>query len=120
MPKVLNHTPAWLSRPAPGFEVFNRAHVKGKSSYRAANDTFKSAPGPRRTIANRGDEIFVAVGNEIRWANLFHLRESGRNQKKQRSFGNSWEGSQEHENMDGLEKAHRVHNQLSFFLTSTS
>ncbi|KAK8234414.1 hypothetical protein HDK77DRAFT_450267 [Phyllosticta capitalensis] len=108
MPKVLNHTPAWLSRPAPGFEVFNRAHVKGKSSYRAANDTFKSAPGPRRTIANRGDEIFVAVGNEIRWANLFHLRESGRNQKKQRSFGNSWEGSQEHENMDGLEKAHRT------------
>lgn len=33
-------------------------------------------PGPRRTIARRGTEIFTAVGKEIRWADLVYLKEA--------------------------------------------
>ncbi|KAI9822996.1 MAG: hypothetical protein M1832_002650 [Thelocarpon impressellum] len=68
MPKVLNYTPAWLSRPSPGFELFSS---KTPASNTAGS---KSTQGPRRTIARRGTEVFVAVGNQIRWADLSYLK----------------------------------------------
>lgn len=36
----------------------------------------KAVPGPRRTIAKRGSEIFVAVGKEIRWADLVYQKDT--------------------------------------------
>ncbi|KAK7569405.1 hypothetical protein IWX49DRAFT_497092 [Phyllosticta citricarpa] len=111
MPRVLSYTPPWLSRGAPGFDVFNQSNLKGKSSHRAANAPTKmGAPGPKRTIANRGNEIFVAVGNEIRWANLLHLKEAGHDKEK-RSFGKTWKNGQGRghlEAMDELDQVYRI------------
>lgn len=70
MPKVLGYTPDWLSRPNPGYHLFASKHTDSNGV--AAK---RPEPGPRRTIATRGSEIFVAVGNEIRWADLVNLKE---------------------------------------------
>jgi nucleoporin NUP82 len=53
MPKVLSHTPAWLTRPHPAFDALAGAQV----------------------LANRGTEVFAAVGREIRWADLATWKE---------------------------------------------
>ncbi|KAF4542684.1 Nuclear pore complex protein an-nup82 [Lasiodiplodia theobromae] len=90
MPRVLSYTPAWLSRGAPGFDIFDQSSSRSKSPRKFTNGTNKlQKPGPKRTIAHRGNEIFVVVGNEIRWANLLHLRERGL-PKDRRDFGRSW------------------------------
>jgi nucleoporin NUP82 len=70
MPKVLGYTPDWLSRPNPGYHLFAPRQANGNGV--AAN---RQEPGPRKTIATRGSEVFVAVGNEIRWADLVNLKE---------------------------------------------
>lgn len=46
--------------------------------YTSVTDNIKPLrpPGPYRTIARRGTEIFVAVGKEIRWADLVYLKEN--------------------------------------------
>lgn len=71
MPKVLGYTPDWLSRPNPGYHLFAPKAINGHGG--AAK---RQEPGPRKTIATRGSEIFVAVGNEIRWADLANLKEA--------------------------------------------
>ncbi|KAI0408635.1 hypothetical protein F4802DRAFT_594047 [Xylaria palmicola] len=74
MPKIKAYTPAWLSSPSPGHRLFapNPDDVQNIASYssRAA-----AAASPRRTIATRGTEVFIAVGKEIRWADLVYLKE---------------------------------------------
>ena len=74
MPRVLSYTPSWLSRPWPGFDVFaaNTTQPQINGSSRVASST---PNGPSKTIALRGTEIFVAVGNEIRWSDLAWLKE---------------------------------------------
>ena len=72
MPRVLKRNPTWLSRPAPGFDMF----TPPLDSRQSSPQTEKLACiGPRRTIAKRGTEIFVAVGNTIRWADLPTLKD---------------------------------------------
>lgn len=85
MPKILSYTPPWLSRPSPGAQIFSDAantsssHTSGilKRSDAALNghNNASSYKGPHRTIAQRGTEIFVAVGNHIRWADLRRLKD---------------------------------------------
>ncbi|OTB06874.1 hypothetical protein M426DRAFT_9301 [Hypoxylon sp. CI-4A] len=75
MPRIKSYTPAWLLPPSPGHDLFmpNPIETQSASSY-----TSKAAPstdGPRRTIARRGTEVFIAVGKEIRWADLVYLKE---------------------------------------------
>lgn len=70
MPKVLSYTPDWLSRPQPGYHLFA---PKQSGSNGVASK--KQEASPRKTIATRGSEIFVAVGHEIRWADLVNLKE---------------------------------------------
>lgn len=70
MPKVLSYTPEWLSRPSPGYHLFAPKQSNGNSAAAKKKDF-----GPRKTIATRGSEIFVAVGHEIRWADLVNLKE---------------------------------------------
>ncbi|KAH7065708.1 hypothetical protein BKA63DRAFT_481496 [Paraphoma chrysanthemicola] len=70
MPKVLSYTPDWLSRPHPGYHLFAPKHTNGSALAAKKKDL-----GPRKTIATRGSEIFVAVGHEIRWADLVNLKE---------------------------------------------
>jgi len=72
MPGVSSFTPAWLSRPSPGFSLFN--HNPFDTSKKQPGGTESTATGPNRTIASRGTELFVAVGNEIRWSDLILLR----------------------------------------------
>lgn len=78
MPKIKSYTPGWLSKGSPGNNLFapstdvSRASLSspysGKSNKRLAS-------GPRRTIARRGTEFFVANGREIRWGDLVYLKE---------------------------------------------
>ncbi|KAG9721353.1 hypothetical protein KCU73_g14270, partial [Aureobasidium melanogenum] len=76
MARVIGHTPSWLSAPSPGFNLFQRnADTKAPAALR--NSSNKADPaGPTRTIAHRGTEIFVLVGNEIRWSDLVSLKDA--------------------------------------------
>ena len=73
MPKILSYTPPWLSRPSPGFNCFS-AESQNENAY-YGSEKRPPALGPRRRIAVRGTEIFVARGKEIRWADLSHLKD---------------------------------------------
>ncbi|CZT07235.1 hypothetical protein WAI453_012947 [Rhynchosporium graminicola] len=79
---IAEYTPAWLQKPYPGHGIFTSAPTKATSNFLSQSKGSDSAskrsakPGPRRTIARRGCEIFVAVGKEIRWADLVYLKES--------------------------------------------
>lgn len=74
MPKIKSYTPAWLLPPTPGHDLFapDPSDTQNGSPY-----TFKSFSKsvPRRTLARRGTEVFIAVGKEIRWADLVYLKE---------------------------------------------
>jgi hypothetical protein len=77
MPRVLSYTPSWLSRPSAGFDVFAakdevQANGYSKPSRPSKHSDFNV---PSKTIACRGTEVFVAVGNEIRWSDLAWLKE---------------------------------------------
>lgn len=74
MPEIERYTPAWLSSPNRGYEIFTQpANTNGSSL--PANGKKDAKSGPRRTIAHRGSEIFVAVGKDIRWADLIWLKD---------------------------------------------
>ncbi|KAI9706438.1 MAG: hypothetical protein M1836_003444 [Candelina mexicana] len=84
MPKVLGYTPAWLSRPSPGFDTFSTkpssrsatsSNVRSPRVNGTGADGTSSYVGPRRTIARRDTEIFVVVGNQIRWSELCMLKD---------------------------------------------
>ncbi len=76
MPKIRSYTPAWLSKPSPGHDLFTpSASDTPKPSSIYSSTRANAISGPRRTIARRGSEVFVAVGTEIRWADLVYLKE---------------------------------------------
>jgi nucleoporin NUP82 len=74
MPKRISETPPWLSRPSSGARIFSDPKTQAPQS--PSKRISKLAPqstdyyGPRRLIAKRGTEIFVAIENKIRWADL--------------------------------------------------
>ncbi|TGO33310.1 hypothetical protein BHYA_0253g00070 [Botrytis hyacinthi] len=90
MPQVLGYTPTWLSKPNPGHEIFTAKPTGIQTAPGASynpNEKKTNKLGPKRTIARRGTEIFIAVGKEIRWADLVYLKETWENkQENQRSF----------------------------------
>ncbi|KAK6197671.1 hypothetical protein LQW54_010680 [Pestalotiopsis sp. IQ-011] len=73
MPRIKGWTPAWLDKPAPGSNLFAPVKVDSKSS--PFTSKTKPKPGPTRTIAQSGSQVFVAVGKEVRWADLIDLKE---------------------------------------------
>ncbi|KAK8126068.1 nuclear pore complex protein An-Nup82 [Apiospora kogelbergensis] len=75
MPKVKAYTPAWLSRPSPGHQIFAPSAGEPRPSAYTASRSDINKTGPRRTIAQSGSQVFVAVGKEIRWADLIELKE---------------------------------------------
>ena len=85
MPKITSHTPAWLSRPSPGFDLFS-AQENTRSTEKSSDGTTTRSdfPGPRRTIARRGTEVFVVVGNTIRWADLSTYKEEWEQKDQER------------------------------------
>ncbi|RFU77046.1 hypothetical protein TARUN_5182 [Trichoderma arundinaceum] len=74
MPKVKCYSAAWLSKNAPGNQLFEPS-AESLRSRALSPSKKKQVPGPRRTIARRGTEAFVAVGKEIRWGDLVYLKE---------------------------------------------
>jgi len=68
MLKVQGHTPVWLARGSPGFELFK----SGKQQPRPAET--ESARSTYAPIATRGSEVFVVVDNSIRWADVEVLK----------------------------------------------
>ncbi|PSN72171.1 hypothetical protein BS50DRAFT_630245 [Corynespora cassiicola Philippines] len=73
MPKVLSYTPQWLQRPNPGYHIFAPKAVAPNALVPKKRQEDENIH--RKTIATRGSEIFVAVGHEIRWADLAALKE---------------------------------------------
>jgi nucleoporin NUP82 len=84
MPKIISHTPAWLSRPSPGFDLFSPDNKKLSSELpklkakQPTNGTKKKDEwlGPNCILAKKGTEVFVVVDNTIRWADLRLLKEN--------------------------------------------
>ncbi|KAF2184097.1 hypothetical protein K469DRAFT_667284 [Zopfia rhizophila CBS 207.26] len=74
MPKVISYTPPWLMRPNPGFDMFAPKPTSGKATNGASAPTTQMRP--QKTVATRDTEVFAAVGNEIRWADLGKLKEA--------------------------------------------
>ncbi|KAK4624124.1 Nucleoporin NUP82 [Fulvia fulva] len=71
MAKILAQQPRWLDHGTPGYDFFqpNERHKSAQSD--------STADAPLRRVAHRGSEVFVAVGNEIRWSHLSTLQEAG-------------------------------------------
>ncbi|KJR85851.1 uncharacterized protein SPSK_08442 [Sporothrix schenckii 1099-18] len=90
MPKIRSFTPAWLSTDSTdGRGLFASSAANARKSSLAASTASphpasaygspkKQAyiPGPKRTIARRGTEVFVANGREIRWADLVTMKDA--------------------------------------------
>ncbi|KAF7510710.1 hypothetical protein GJ744_006076 [Endocarpon pusillum] len=78
MPKIISYTPPWLSRPSPGSQAF--INIQNNDSNPSKRPPHLSSPshevadqpyyGPHRLLARRGTEIFVVIGNQIRWTDL--------------------------------------------------
>ena len=79
MPKVISYTPAWLSRSSAGFDLFSRQRYTETESFQKSTvngtNTKEECTGSCRTIARRGTEVFLVVGNTIRWADLCMLKD---------------------------------------------
>jgi nucleoporin NUP82 len=73
MPRILSYTPSWLTRPSPGFQIFEGTPKIPTTA--GARNTSSLPSGPLRTIACRGTQIFVAIGKEIRWSDLVLLKD---------------------------------------------
>ena len=75
MPKIKSYAPAWVNEPAPGHKLFAMSSDDAGLPAPVAFARRSSRAGPRRTIARRGTEVFVAVGKQIRWGDLAYLKD---------------------------------------------
>ncbi|KAM3554120.1 hypothetical protein MY1884_006301 [Beauveria asiatica] len=90
MPKVKCYSAAWLSKNAPGHQLFEPSSEIARS--RALASPYagkKTILGPRRTIARRGTEVFVAVGQELRWGDLAYIKEEWSNNHPRERHGSN-------------------------------
>lgn len=116
MPKILSYTPAWLSRPSPGFSLFSTDGKKLAvdadkcSDQKSRNGTSRKEDwqGPHRTLARRGTEVFVVVGNTIRWADLRKLKEWEALEQDERRVVRSIERTEEREHNGLGSSSYRV------------
>ncbi|OQE20361.1 hypothetical protein PENSTE_c013G05859 [Penicillium steckii] len=81
MPKVKSYAPAWLCRPSPGASIFTSNSVANPSQDTQLALKSKPASGATRTIAKRGNEVFVVIENEIRWSNLARVKDQWQQQQ---------------------------------------
>lgn len=73
MPKVKSYSAPWLAKNAPGHQLFEP--IADLARPQALSTKTQHQPGPRRTIARWGTQVFVAVGKEIRWGDLAYIKE---------------------------------------------
>lgn len=83
MPKVKSYSAAWLSKNTPGHQLFEPSSdsLRARALSPANASKKDAAPGPRRTIATRGTQAFVAAGREIRWGDLAYFKEQWSNER---------------------------------------
>lgn len=115
MPKILSYTPEFLSSGTPGEALFKPTPANGSGASFSSSHGFYSSskragkPGPRRTIARRSGEVFIAVGKEIRWADLSYLKDAHEDRKFAKGHGRSRrrdsDGSQ---NLEGHAQGYRT------------
>lgn len=74
MPKVISYTPPWLSRPSPGASLFADTAPKTAEKTQKLRKELDYT-GPSRTLAQRGNEVFAVVDNQIRWSNLTRVKD---------------------------------------------
>lgn len=98
MPGVLKYTPSWLSRPSPGFDFF-----APKASTKLTGDKSKDEShfGPLKSIAHRGTEVFVAVGNELRWSDLVLLKEKHDEAQDRKNGQEEMRDAEDDDELDG-------------------
>ena len=84
MPKVNSYAPAWLCRPSPGASFFTSASVKSPAQDLRNGNKTATPSRAARTVARRGNEVFVVVDNEIRWSNLARLKDQWHQQSRQK------------------------------------
>ena len=76
MPKVKNYAPSWLSEQSPAHKLFESTpETRSRGLTPTYSNKKTSVLGPKRTIARRGTEVFVAVGKEVRWGDLAYLKD---------------------------------------------
>ena len=110
MPQITSYTPAWLSQPNVGHEIFAQT-AKGPNypSLSGISNTKKvPKPGPLRTIAHRGTQVFIAVGKEIRWADLVYLKETWEDGRKVNKESSRRARRESSEFEDDYAQGHRV------------
>ncbi|KAJ4385029.1 Nucleoporin nup82 [Neurospora sp. IMI 360204] len=75
MPKIQSFSAPWLQEPNPGHKLFEQSE---ENSRLPASIAFSrnASQGPKRTIAQRGNEVFVARGREIRWGDIAYLKDA--------------------------------------------
>ncbi|RMZ81673.1 hypothetical protein DV737_g2376, partial [Chaetothyriales sp. CBS 132003] len=88
MPRVIGYTPPWLCKPSPGASIFSDPFAPSPPSpfKRQTSWSPDSAEyhGPKQLIAHRGTEIFAAVGNQLRWADLAKVKDNWEEQAQAR------------------------------------
>ncbi|KAK1239128.1 hypothetical protein MKX08_006189 [Trichoderma sp. CBMAI-0020] len=103
MPKVKHYSAAWLSKNAPGNQLFEPSADSLRSKALSSPSKKKQTPGPRRNIARRGTEVFVAVGKEIRWGDLVYLKEEWMEKQSRRRRSSSARVKQEDDTLQSIE-----------------
>ena len=74
MPKILERDPAWLASSnlfRPGISAAAQRSIDSKDVTAT------------RKIGHRGTEVFVAVGNELRWSELGQLKDAEDRRRRQ-------------------------------------
>lgn len=96
MINITSNSLPWLVKPSTGYDLFSKPPEKPTTYPYLPSDDDSESVGPKRIIANRGTEIFVGKGNEVRCADLQDLKarqpasaQEGYRQYKVRHFFNS-------------------------------
>ena len=79
MPKILSRQPRWLDHGTPGFNL-----LQPGEKMKEQNTSVNQSGGLSKKVAHRGTEVFVAVGNELRWSDLSLLKEEGESHGNER------------------------------------
>ena len=108
MPKITSYTPAWLSKPSPGHDIFTSTTQDTSANGSSSGNKRTTKPGPRRTIARRGTEVFIAVGKEIRWADLVYLKEAWEDKQSKPYRGKGKERNSHDSNEEEGAQGYRV------------
>lgn len=112
MVKVKSYSAAWLSKNTTGHQLFEPSSETLRSrALSPANSTKKEqAPGPRRTIAHKGTQVFVAAGREIRWGDLAYLKEQWSTRQPRGRTGSQVPGIKREESMQSIEDSFGLEN----------